>query len=184
MMETYASQGNTLSRLPRLLLRRVAYGLIVLGRIIKPRLAFVLVIAVLLGIIAFETIALLAPLFVQRATDARVSLIPPSEAVTQFLQGQREFNADKIWDAFSPELQAAIVDQGASKDDLAQQLESEKASGQRYHSIDYVGGVDIENNRRMFFYAVEIASSDPSRSGTFSYVFTVDSDGKIIDISM
>jgi hypothetical protein len=184
MMETPASQVNTISRLPRLILRRVAYGLIVLGQIIKPRIGVVLLVSVLLGIIAFQAIALIAPLFVRQASDSRVALIQPAQAVTQFLQSQREFDVDKMWDSFSPELQAAILDRGASKDDLAQQLESEQAAGQRYSSIEYVGGVTIENNWQMFFYAVEIASSDPSRAGTFSYVFTVDNDGKIIRISM
>jgi hypothetical protein len=183
-METPASQVHTISRFPRLILRRAAYGLIILGGLIKPHIGVVLLVSTLLGVIAFQAIALLAPLVVRQASDSRVALIQPAEAVTQFLQSQREFDVDKMWDSFSPELQAAILDQGASKDDLAQQLESEQEAGQRYRSIEYVGGVNIENNWQMFFYAVEIASSDPRRDGTFSYVFTVDSDGKIIRISL
>lgn len=179
-----ASGGRVLTRLPRLLLRRALYGLVLLGDLIKPRLASVVIIAVLAGIIGFETLALITSVFVRNASDSRVALIEPNPAVLNFLEGQRDFDANKMWESFSPDLQASLTGQNITKDDLIQQVESERSAGQRYRSFAYVGGVRTDGNRQMFFYVVDIDSPVAERSGKFSFVFTVDSSGKIIRINM
>lgn len=181
-MESHAPHGNAITRLPRLLMRRIVYVLVLLGALIKPRLGMVLLVAVLLGIIAFQSVALITPLFARSPTDGRVALIEPADAVTTFLQGQREFDADKIWDSFSADFQAALLEQNTSKDYLAQQLEQAREAGQGYRSANYIGGVTIENNQQMFFYVVEMAAPNAQGNSTVSFVFTVDSNGKIVSI--
>jgi hypothetical protein len=179
-----ASRLDTLERLLRLLLRRLLYGLVVLGELIKPRIASIIIIAVLLGVIGFETLALVAPLFTRASADSRVALIEPNPAVVSFLQGQRDFDADKMWESFSADLQASLIDQDITKDALAQQLESERSAGQRYRGFEYVGGVNTASNQQMFFYVVDIDSPAPERNGKFSFVFIVDGSGKIVGIRM
>lgn len=182
--EARQPREQTTGRLMRLLLRRVVYGLVVLGALIKPRLGSVILVSLLIGIIGFQSLALLAPLLINKSVDSRVALLEPATAVLEFLQGQREFDAERIWNSFSPELQAALLDQGATKDDLAVQLENERAAGQRYGEFEYIGGVDIDDDKRMFFYIVNIVSPAPDRNGKFSFIFTVDRSGKIIGVRM
>ncbi|MEI7768548.1 MAG: hypothetical protein WCI67_01105 [Chloroflexales bacterium] len=178
-----AGQGVA-ERVTRLVLRRVAYGLILAGRVIRPRLGWVLLTLLLVGVIGMESVALIAPLFVAKLADNRPPAIPTSAAVESFLQGQARYDAETMWEAFSPRLQASLIDQGISKDQLAQQAQSERDGGQKYKKFSYVGGVTLQGEQRMYFYAVDIESSQASRNGTFSFVFTVDKSGKIVGIHM
>ncbi|MEI8305922.1 MAG: hypothetical protein WCF99_02540 [Chloroflexales bacterium] len=171
-------------RATRLVLRRVAYGLILAGRVIRPRLGWVLLTLFLVGIISIETIALIAPLFVAKLADNRPPLIPTSAAVESFLQGQSHYDAEMMWESFSPRLQASLIDQGISKDQLAAQVKSERDGGQKYKKISYVGGVALRGEQLMYFYAIDIESSQASRNGTFSFIFTVDKSGKIVALRM
>jgi hypothetical protein len=171
-----------IERIVRLLLRRVAHGLILAGQLILPRLGWVLLTLFLVGIIGFETTALIAPLFMSRMTDNRPPAIPISHDVESFLEGQARYDADMMWEAFSPRFQAFLMDQGVSKDDLATQVESERTGGQKYKKFSYVGGIALKDDQRMYFYAVDIESPAANRNGTFSFVFTVDKSGKIVGV--
>jgi hypothetical protein len=177
-------RAGVVERLTRLILRRVAYGLILAGRVIRPRLGWVLLTLFLAGIIGLETIALIAPLFIGRMADNRPPAIPLSADVESFLQGQALYDADMMWDAFSPGFQTFLMEQGVSKDDLAMQAESERTDGQKYKKFSYVGGINLQDDQRMYFYAVDIESPQANRNGTFSFVFTVDGDGKIVGLRM
>ena len=172
-----------LLRLPVVLLRRVLIRLMLIGAWMQPRLGSVLLTTVLLGVIAVESLALLRTQM-QPAADTRVAAIVPAEAVTMFLQGQREYNIDMVWDALSPDLQAMLIGQGLSKEAIAAQLASERSAGQRYTKAEYVGGVSVDDNQTMFFYVVHVSSPDPNRNGKFSFVFTVDRSGKISSLTM
>jgi hypothetical protein len=138
----------------------------------------------LIGIIGIETIALVAPLFVAKLADNRPPVIPTSAAVESFLKGQAHYDAEMMWDSFSPRLQASLIDQGISKDQLAAQVKSEHDGGQKYKKFSYVGGIALQGNQSMYFYAVDIESSQANRNGTFSFVFTVDKSGKIVALRM
>jgi hypothetical protein len=180
---TPVRQG-VIERVIRLVLRRVAYGLILAGRIIRPRLGWVLLTLFLVGVVGMEAVALIAPLFVTKLADNRPPAIATSAAVESFLQGQAHYDAEMMWEAFSPRLQASLIDQGISKDDLAAQVKGERDGGQKYKKFSYVGGVAVPGEQTMYFYAVDIESSQANRNGTFSFVFTVDKSGKIVGIRM
>jgi hypothetical protein len=182
--EPYAPGRGLVERVARLVLRRAAYGLILAGRAIRPRLGWVLLTLFLAGVIGMETMALIAPLFVAKIADNRPPAIPTSAAVESFLQGQAHYDAEMMWEAFSPRLQASLIDQGISKDQLAAQAKSEHDGGQKYKKFSYVGGVALQGEQTMYFYAVDIESAQANRNGTFSFVFTVDKSGKIVGLRM
>lgn len=173
---------NVGDRLSRLILRRVAYGLIVAGRLIRPRLGWVVLTLFLIGVIGFETAALLAPLFVAKIADGRSPPIPTSAAVESFLTGQSHYDADMMWESFSPRLQAALIDQGTSRDDLAAQMQTARSDGKRYTGFAYVGGVALPDDQKMYFYAVDVQLAQTNQKGTVGFTFTVDKSGKIIRI--
>lgn len=174
------------SRVGYLLSRRVLYGLYGLWQLISPRLGWVVFTSFLLGMIGLLSALLVLPrLFVAAPTaDSRAELLQPAPAVTDFLRGQQTYDADLMWESFSPEFQAALEQREITRDALANQAESERQAGQRYGAPEYIGGVDVDDSQQMFFYTVEIDSPVPERSGTFSMIFTVDNAGKIISVRM
>jgi hypothetical protein len=173
---------GVIERVTRLVLRRAAYGLILGGRAIRPRLGWIVLTLFLVGVIGMETVALIAPLFIARLTDNRPPAIPTSPAVESFLQAQARYDAEMMWESFSPRFQAALIDQGTSKDQLAAKMKRAHDGGQRYTKISYVGGLTLAGEEAMYFYVVDVTSGQTSQSGTISFVFTVDKSGKITNI--
>lgn len=173
-------------RVVRLLLRRLASMLYGLARWIGPRLGWVILTTLLLSVIGALSLALVLPRILRSEPvgDGRAALIEPSPAVVEFLRGQQTYDADLMWQAFSPDLQAALEQREITRDALAEQAESERQAGQRYRDPEYIGGVDIDGGQRMYFYAVDIVSPTPERNGTFSFIFTVDRNGKIVSVRM
>lgn len=173
-------------RLARLLLRRLLHLLYSLWHWVRPRFGWVLLSTVLLGVIGALSAALVLPrlLRAEPAGDVRAAMLQPAPSVVAFLRGQQTYDADLMWESFSPDLQAALEEREITRDALAQQAESERQAGQRYREAAYIGGVTIDGGQRMYFYAVDIDSPTPERSGTFSFIFTVDSSGKIVSVRM
>src|SRR5213593_3034470 len=86
-------------RLMRLLLRRLLYGSVVVGRVIRPYAGFVVAIIALLGVIGWMSVLLWWPR--GQAKDVRVESLAPAPAVEHFIQGQQNYDADMMWDALS-----------------------------------------------------------------------------------
>lgn len=178
-------QTGQIRRIARLLLRRAFYGGEVAGRLLSPHIGWLIAIAVLIGIIIFQSFLLVVPRLIAAAGgDTRAELIPPASAVVSFLEGQAAYDADLMWESFSPALQDALINRGTSKEDLAAQAESERLAGQRYRKFEYIGGVPLDGEHRLYFYVVDIDSPAPERNGRFSFIFTVDRDGKILNLKM
>lgn len=177
---------EVVDRLARLLLRRGVHLLYGLWRWVSPRLGWVLLTAFLLSVIGALSMALVLPRLVrgEPTGDLRAALIQPAPSVVDFLRGQQTYDADMMWEAFSPGLQAALEQREITREALAQQAESERQAGQRYRDAEYIGGVDLDGGQRMYFYAVDVDAPTPERSGTFSFIFTVDRDGKIVSVRM
>lgn len=176
--------GHT-RRIVRLLLRRLFYGGEVAGRLLSPHIGWLIAVAVLIGIIIFQSFLLIVPRLIAAAGgDTRADLLPPSTAVVSFLEGQASYDADLMWESFSPTLQDALVSRGGSKEALAAQAESERLAGQRYRRFEYIGGVPLDSDHRLYFYVVDIDSPSPERNGRFSFIFTVDREGKILNLKM
>jgi hypothetical protein len=180
------SSFEVADRVLRLLLRRALRGLVGLWELLRPRLGWVVITAFLLGVIGFLSLLLALPRLARSgpASDTRVAMIVPAASVVDFLRGQQTFDADLMWESFSPELRSALEQREITKDALAQQMERERQAGQRYQKFEYVGGVPVEGQQTMYFYTVAIDSPVPERNGIFSYIFTVDRDGKIVSVKM
>lgn len=172
-------------RLARLLLRRLLLLADQGWQLLLPRLGWVLLTTFLLGIIGILSAALVLPRLVRsEPVDSRAALIEPADAVEDFLRGQQTYDADLMWESLSPDLRSSLEAQAITRDALAEQIESERQAGQRYRNFEYVGGISLDSRQTMYFYAVAIESPAPERNGTFSFVFTVDRDGKIIGLRM
>jgi hypothetical protein len=169
-------------RLARLILIRVVSGLSRGGRALRPHAGWLLALTMLFAIIVAQAFLLVAPrIFRSANTDTRVALIPPPAAVVSFLEGQSTYNADMIWEAFSPELQANLSQRGASKELIAAQVEDERLAGRRYRTVSYIGGIQL-GERSRYYYVIDIDSPQPDQAGSFSFIFTVNRDGKIVGI--
>jgi hypothetical protein len=169
-------------RLVRLLLLRMLAGLVRFGRSLRPHAGWLAALGVLVGVIMIQAFLLLAPrIFRSDTADVRVALLPPPQAVVNFLEGQSTYNADLMWDAFSPEFQANLLERGASKESIAAQVEDERLAGRRYRTISYIGGIEL-GERSRYYYVVDIDSPQPNQAGSFSFIFTVNRDGKIVGV--
>ena len=166
-------------RMNRLLLRRLLRGSIVVGRVLRPYAATLIVAFVLLGVIGWMSYLLWAPKAAPAAFQ-RADSLPPAAAVETFIKGQQDFNADMMWDAYSTDYQASQLASGASKATLQAQATSQRSAGLQFVHSDYIGGVQLDGGRSMYFYTIDLAKAD--QHGRFSYVFTADADGKVVDV--
>jgi hypothetical protein len=166
-------------RLTRLLFRRWLYAMSILFRWLRPAIGYLVVIVALLGVIGWMSAKLWWP-GGDSARDVRVAPLPPASSIETFLQGQQTYNADLMWQAYSPDYQAAQLERGATKDVLQAQADSQRRRGLQYVRADYIGGVKLEDGRSMYFYTVDLALQ--AQHGKFPYIFTADPEGKIVEI--
>jgi hypothetical protein len=163
----------------RLLFRRLLYGTTVVGRALRPFAGFVALVLVLLGIIGWMSYMLWAPKEAPPVFQ-RAESLPPSGAIEAFLQGQQNYDAELMWEAYSPDYQAAQLQRGASKAVLQAQAEAQRRRGLQYVHSDYIGGVKLDDGRSMYFYTVDLALD--SQHAKFPYIFTADPTGKIVEV--
>jgi hypothetical protein len=163
----------------RLLLRRWLYTMTLLFRWVRPFAGFAAVIVVLLIAMSWMAVQLWWPSSAP-AQDVRVASLPPAPSVEDFLLGQQSFNADLMWQAYSPRYQAAALQRGATKDMLQMQADAQRQGGLRYVRSEYIGGVKMDDGRSMYFYTIDLAQ-DTARA-KMPFIFTADPDGKIIEI--
>ncbi len=169
-------------RMVRLILLRIRSGFIRVGRALRPYAGWLAALGVLVGVIAVQALLLIVPrIFPSNTTDNRVELIAPPQAVVSFLEGQSTYNGDLMWDAFSPELQATLVERGNSKELFVARAEDERLAGRRYRTISYIGGIQL-GERSRYYYVVGVDAPQPDQAGSFSFIFTVNRDGKIVGV--
>lgn len=175
---------GTFWRTLRLLVLRFFGGFGRVGSRLRPHWLLALFATLLFLVIAVEGFALILPslaAMVSPQDRQRADSLPPAPAVETYIKGQREHDAELIWNSFSDSFKDELRQQGGSQTALANQIQQEQQSGQRYVKFDYVGGVST-NSGGKFFYLAQIESPNPQRNGMLSYVFTVDGDGKIAGI--
>ena len=165
-------------RLLRLLVRRLLYGSVLVGRVLRPFAGFLVVILALFGVIGWMSYLLWAP----KATPAvftRADSLPPASAIEGFIKGQQSFNADMMWDAYSTDYQASQLANGATKATLQAQANSQRTMGLQFVHYDYIGGVEVDNGS-MYFYSVDLKLRD--QQARLPMIFRADADGKITGI--
>ena len=173
-----AGRWTRTRRMIRLLLRRLLYGAVVSGRVLRPYAGFVIVMIGLLGVIGWMSYLLWAPKAAP-ATFQRADSLPPAAAVETFIKGQQDFNADMMWDAYSTDYQANQLASGASKATLQAQASSQRSAGLQFVHYDYIGGVTLDTGS-MYFYSVDLSLQN--QHARFPIIFKADQDGKIIGI--
>lgn len=174
-----AGRFTRMRRMARLLLRRVVYALALLGRMLRPRAAWLVVIVALLTVIGWMSYLLWAPKAAP-PVFARADSLPPVVAVERFIEGQQNFNADLMWDAYSTEFQASQLANGASKATLQAQADYQRNMGLKFVRYEYIGGVKETDGGSLYFYTVDLRLRNQQKR--FPIVFHADADGKIIEI--
>ncbi len=101
----------------------------------------------------------------------------------EYFQGQATYNSNMIWAVLSDDLKARAEANGATQSDLQAQLDDAKSTGRQVDQINYIGNYNMQDGKSMQFYVATVKQSptDTAPNAIF-YVFTLDTDGKILDI--
>jgi hypothetical protein len=164
-------------RFLKLLLRRFLHLLVSLGRPLYPVAGWLIAIFALLGVISWMSFRIWGPQ-PNVPVDTRVSYIAPPAAVDEYIRGQQSYDADLIWNSFSPSYQAAQLQRGVTKENLQSRSNLERQRGLQFVSYEYVGGVDVGDGERAFHYMVKVQLG-PNQA-KLPLLLTVDQDGKIV----
>ncbi len=99
-----------------------------------------------------------------------------------YLRGNRDYNADLVWNSLDSDAQARLKDQGGSLDDLQKQMESAKSQGVKLEEVSYIGGKVQSDGTSIQFYLVGTRQPPRSEVDYQPYMFTLDRDGKIAKV--
>ncbi len=168
-----------MTRITRLLLRRTLYGLVLVGRPLRPIAGFLVIMLALLGVISWMAFRIWGPQ-PGAPTFQRAESLAPAPAVESYMQGRQSFNADLMWDSYSSDYQTTQLERGASKATLQSQADNERLMGVQYLHADYIGGLQTEGGGGMFFYSVDISVQNQKLK--LPIVFTANAEGKIENI--
>jgi hypothetical protein len=148
---------------------------------------FVLRPAAVVGILAVVVLIVAAIV----AAPMYVGLIPglsalrsqsAPNATEDYLRGNRDYNADLIWNSLDTDAQSRLSSQGGSKDGIQQQMDAAKQKGVQIAEMSYIGGKSLPDGTSMQFYLVGIREQAGSNVDYQPYMFTLDRDGKIAKV--
>jgi hypothetical protein len=103
-------------------------------------------------------------------------------ATEDYLHGNRDYNADLVWNSLDSDAQTRLTSQGGSRDDLQQQMDTAKQKGVQLAEMSYIGGKSLPDGTSMQFYLVGIRQQTGSNIDYQPYMFTLDRDGKIAKV--
>jgi hypothetical protein len=147
--------------------------------VLKPA-ALVASLAVLIVVIA---LIIVAPMYVG-SIPGLASLRGQSAptATEDYLRGNRDYNADLVWNSLDNDAQSRLTSQGGSRDDLQQQMDAAKQKGIQLAEMSYIGGKSLPDGTSMQFYLVGTRQQTGSTIDYQPYMFTLDRDGKIAKV--
>jgi hypothetical protein len=99
-----------------------------------------------------------------------------------YLRGNRDYNADLVWNSLNNDAQSRLSAGGGSLDDLRQQMDSAKQKGVKLEESSYIGGKSLPDGTSMQFYLVGIRQPTRSDIDYQPYMFTLDPSGKIAKV--
>ena len=137
----------------------------------------------LIGLIVVIGVIVAFPFFapsVPVLSTLRPQSAPPS--TEDYMRGNRDYNADLMWQALSSDAQTRLRDQGGSPEDLQRQMDSAKQRGMKLEEVSYIGGRALPDGTSMQFYLVGIRQQTRSDIDYQPYMFTLDRDGKIAKV--
>ncbi|MCA1644240.1 MAG: hypothetical protein LC797_01820 [Chloroflexi bacterium] len=99
-----------------------------------------------------------------------------------YLRGNRDYNADLVWNSLNSDAQTRLSAGGGSLDDLRQQMDTAKQRGVKLEESAYIGGKSLPDGTSTQFYLVGIRQPTRSDIDYQPYMFTLDHDGKIAKV--
>ena len=103
-------------------------------------------------------------------------------ATEEYLRGNRDYNADLVWNSLDNDAQSRLTSQGGSRDDLQQQMDAAKQKGIQLAEMSYIGSKSLPDGSSMQFYLVGTRQQTGSTIDYQPYMFTLDRDGKIAKV--
>jgi hypothetical protein len=137
----------------------------------------------LVGLVVVIAAIVLAPMFlpsIPGLSNLRSNTAPPS--TENYLRGNRDYNADLVWNSLDSDAQSRLRNQGGSLDDLQKQMEAAKSQGVKLEEVSYIGGKAQPDGTSIQFYLVGIRQQAGSSLDYQPYMFTLDRDGKIAKV--
>lgn len=105
-------------------------------------------------------------------------VIVPPPSVRAYLEAQRNFDAERMWQTLSPEAKARRLASGESLATFRQSIQLLQEQGFRFEDSTYVGGYRLPDGQAYYFYVTEVRNANDQR-GMVYQIFWVDSDGLI-----
>jgi hypothetical protein len=143
----------------------------------------VALIAWLIGLVVVIALIVMAPTYlgsIPALGGLRGQTAPSS--TEDYLRGNRDYNADLVWNSLDSDAQSRLTAQGGSRDDLQQQMDAAKQKGVQLAEMSYIGGKSLPDGTSMQFYLVGIRQQSGSGIDYQPYMFTLDRDGKIAKV--
>jgi hypothetical protein len=140
-------------------------------------------VAWLAGLVVVIAAIVLVPMFlpsIPGLSNLRANTAPA--ATENYLRGNRDYNADLVWNSLDNDAQSHLRDQGGSLDDLQKQMEAAKSQGVKLEEVSYIGGKAQPDGTSIQFYLVGIRQPPRSDIDYQPYMFTLDRDGKIAKV--
>ncbi len=134
----------------------------------------------LAGLVVLVALIIAVPMFlpsIPGMPNLRGSTAPVS--TEDYLRGNRDYNADLVWNSLNNDAQTRLSAGGGSLDDLRQQMDSAKQKGVKLEETAYIGGKSLPDGTSMQFYLVGIRQPTRSDVDYQPYMFTLDPSGKI-----
>jgi hypothetical protein len=158
----------------RALIRTIRYFVLKPAALLGWLVALVVVVGVIVaGVTYLPSIPALSNL---RSSSAPM-------ATENYLKGNRDYNADLVWNSLDSDAQSRLTAQGGSRDGLQQQMDAAKQKGVQLTEMSYIGGKSLPDGTSMQFYLVGIRQQAGSSSVDYQpYMFTLDRDGKIAKV--
>lgn len=157
----------------RTLIRTIRYFILKPAALVAWLVVLVLVVAAVV----------LAPTFLSSIpglANLRGSSAP--NATEDYIKGNRDYNADLVWNSLDNDAQSRITSQGGSRESLQQQMEAARQKGVQLAETSYIGGKSLPDGTSMQFYLVGIRQQTGSSIDYQPYMFTLDRDGKIAKV--
>jgi len=137
----------------------------------------------LVGLVVIVALIVAVPMFLP-SIPGMASLRGASAPVSteDYLRGNRDYNADLVWNSLNNDAQTRLSAGGGSLDDLRQQMDSAKQKGVKLEEASYIGGKSLPDGTSMQFYLVGIRQPTRSDIDYQPYMFTLDPSGKIAKV--
>jgi hypothetical protein len=137
----------------------------------------------LVGLVVVVAVIVAVPMFLP-AIPGMTSLRPASAPTSteEYLRGNRDYNADLVWNSLNNDAQTRLSTGGGSLDDLRQQMDTARQKGVKLEEASYIGGKVLPDGTSTQFYLVGVRQPPRSDIDYQPYMFTLDRDGKIAKV--